>query len=195
MSEIFLYLEDNLQLYNATEIERIIATFPRQRREVAMSYKFEQGRKESALAYRLLCQGLQERFQRNEQPTFVIGEHGKPSLLEYPDIHFNLSHCKQAVLCALSRKPVGVDVERIGRYHEDVARYCMNDEEMQQITQASDPEIPFTRLWTQKEAVVKLRGTGLTDSVKEILTHCEGIHLDTVEQIEKGYIYTVAHWD
>lgn len=187
-----LYLEDNLQQYTAAQIESLIATFPPQRREVAMRFKFPQGRLESAVAYSLLCRGLKEHYGIEEMPDFVYGEHGKPALAKYPGIHFNLSHCKNAVLCVLSDAPIGVDVERIGRYREDVARYCMNDSEMQQIQAATNPEIPFTRLWTQKEAVFKLQETGITDDVKVILSHCDNATIKTEVNEEKGYVYSIA---
>lgn len=187
-----LYLEDNLQQYTAAQIENIIATFPPQRREVAMRYKFEQGRKESALAYQLLCQGLKEHYGIEKMPSFSIGEHGKPSLAEHPEIHFNFSHCKHAVICALSDAPIGVDVERIGRYREELARHCMNEQEMTEIQSSPNREVTFTRLWTQKEALVKLKGTGITDDLPNILCHNGKIQIETVVNEEKGYVYSVA---
>ena len=189
---LHLYLEDNLLQYTAAQIENIIATFPPQRREVAMRYKFEQGRKESALAYQLLCQGLKEHYGIDKMPSFSIGEHGKPTLTEHAEIHFNFSHCKNAVLCAISEAPVGVDVERIGRYREELARHCMSEKEMQEIQTSDNREVTFTRLWTQKEALVKLQGTGITDNLKNILTETENVHIETTVNEEKGYVYSVA---
>lgn len=189
---IHLYLEDDLQQYTAEHIENIIATFPPQRREVAMRYKFEQGRKESALAYLLLCKGLQEHYGICQMPSFSIGEHGKPSLTNHPDIFFNLSHCKHAILCALGNTPVGVDVERIGRYREELARHCMNEKELADIQTSNNREVTFTQLWTQKEALVKLWGTGITNDLKSILLHTENVSIETVVNEEKGYVYSIA---
>lgn len=189
----YLYIEDNLEQYTSADVERLIASLPAQRRATALKFKFEQGRKESALAYLLLCKGLREHYGITAMPDFSIGEHGKPALRDYPHIHFNLSHCKKAVLCVLSDAPVGADVECLGRYNEGVARYCMNEEEMQIISQHPDPGVPFTRLWTQKEAVLKLEGTGITDEIKTVLQHTGGIHLETIEVKEKGYIYSIAY--
>lgn len=191
---IYIYLEDNLEQYSEAKIEQLMETLPEQRRTFAQRFKFPQGRKESVLAYLLLCRGLKEQYDIHTMPDFIMGEHGKPTLKDYPQIHFNLSHCKQAVLCVLGDGPVGADVERLGRYHEDVARYCMSDEEMAVIGQDNRPEFPFTRLWTKKEAVLKLQGTGITDQMKTVLTHLEGIELMTYEVPEKGYIYSVAHF-
>ena len=66
-------------------------------------------------------------------------EHGKPSIVGHPNIFFNLSHCKEAVICAVSDQPVGVDVEGIREYKESLVDYTMNDEEIAQIHSAEDP--------------------------------------------------------
>ena len=54
-------------------------------------------------------------FKRGIFKPYFMGEgkHGKPFLLEHPQIQFNISHCKNAVLCGIGSKPLGVDVETI----------------------------------------------------------------------------------
>ena len=54
-----------------------------------------------------------------DMPEFSYGEHGKPFLKNYPDWHFNISHCKNAVCCVLSRENVGIDIEEIKRCVDD----------------------------------------------------------------------------
>ncbi|MCF0160394.1 MAG: 4'-phosphopantetheinyl transferase superfamily protein [Bacteroidaceae bacterium] len=187
-----LYIEDDLQQYTAEQIENLIATLPPQRREVVMRFKFEQGRKESTLAYLLLCKGLTEHYGVKVMPDFVVSEHGKPSLADYPDIHFNLSHCKEAVACVIADFPVGVDVERLRPQNEEVIRYTMNEKERDEISRSADPTLTFTCLWTQKEAVFKLRGTGITDDIKNILNDTSDIRIDTTVHEEKRYVCSVA---
>lgn len=190
------YLNDRLEEYTDQQIQALIATLPPQRQQVALRFKFLQGQKESALAYDLLRQGARELFGLEQLPDFIYNEHKKPSLQGMPHVHFNLSHCKCAVICALSDHPVGVDVEQIGRKWEDVVDYAMSPSEAQQIRQAACPEVEFTRLWTRKEAVVKLLGTGLTDDVKNLLLprYTDKMVLTTTENREKGYVFTIAQY-
>ncbi len=75
-----LYVLDNLAAITSDELEAAIASLPDWRREKALRFKHEQGRKECTYAYLLLCQALQETYGINEQPSFLIGEHGKPEL-------------------------------------------------------------------------------------------------------------------
>jgi phosphopantetheinyl transferase len=50
----------------------------------------------------------------------------------------------------------------------------------------------FTRYWTKKEAVVKLRGTGIIDDLHQVLDG-EGYRLETYTNREKRYAWSVAY--
>lgn len=204
-----LYVKDDLAAITSEELEAAIASLPDWRREKALRFKHEQGRKECTFAYLLLCQALQETYGITEHPSFLIGELGKPELVfnlnlnpndnlnpnlnsNLKPIHFNISHCKQAIACALSERPVGVDVESIGRYSESLARHVLSPEEFAFVSSAPDPQIPFTRLWTQKEAIVKLTGRGIDDDLPNLLFKYNNVYLHTEEHLDKGYILSVA---
>ena len=109
-------------------------------------------------------------------------------------LHFNLSHCKKAVACVLSERPVGVDVETIGRYSESLARHVLSPDEFDLVSSSPTPQIPFIRLWTQKEAVLKLRGTGISEGLRDTLSpeSLYGICLTTEEHLAEGFILSTA---
>lgn len=181
-----LYLNDDIAHF---DFEAALPLLSEQRREQALKFKHEQGRKTCAAAYLLLCEGLRKEYGITEKPVFEYGEHGKPSIIGHPDIHFNLSHCREAAVCVVSDRPVGVDIESIREYKESLVRYTMNEDEIAQITQSSHPEEAFTRLWTMKEAVLKLSGEGLRNDMKSVLTGRERI--ETHINKEKNFIYSV----
>lgn len=181
-----LYLNDDIAHF---DFEAALPLLSEQRREQALKFKHEQGRKTCAAAYLLLCEGLRKEYGITEKPVFEYGEHGKPSIIGHPDIHFNLSHCREAAVCVISDRPVGVDIESIRSYKDSLVRYTMNDVEIAQITQSSHPEEAFTRLWTMKEAVLKLSGEGLRNDMKSVLTGRERI--ETHINKEKNFIYSV----
>ena len=187
-----LYIQDHLDSITPDELERAIASLPPWRREKALRFKHEQGRKECTFAYLLLCQALQQVYGIAEPPLFAIGEHGKPTLASHPAIHFNLSHCRQAIACVVADHPVGIDVESIGRGNEDLARHVLNDHELATMHTAPDPSLAFTRFWTQKEAIVKFTGRGIDDDLKSLLTKYPHVHLHTEEHPQQGYVLTVA---
>jgi 4'-phosphopantetheinyl transferase len=194
-----IYTRDDLDDLTGAEVERMLEQLPSWRREKALRFKHEQGRKECACAYLLLCQALKEVYGITEQPAFVIGEHGKPELLFNSQfsifdsqLFFNISHCKSAIACVVADRPVGIDVERIGRYNESLARHVLNDQEFAAVQQAPDPQLAFTRYWTQKESIVKLTGRGIDDDLKNLLLKYKDVSLHTEEHPDKGYVLTVA---
>lgn len=183
-----VYLNDDLAHF---DLEAALPLLSEQRREQCLRFKHEQGRRECAAAYLLLRQALREQYAITEPPVFSYGEHGKPAIVGLPHVHFNLSHCRQAAICVVSDSPVGIDIESIGRYKESLVAYTMNDDEQVLITQAAEPEETFIRLWTQKEAVLKLTGEGISRDLKLVLTGppCQ---IETVACPQKGYVYSVA---
>ena len=186
-----------MKVYINDEIEKIdlqgaLQLISEQRREQALRYKFEQGQRLCVAAYLLLKQALLEQEGITENPIFEYGEHGKPFIVGHPELHFSLSHCKEAAVCVLSRKPVGIDIESIGRYRDSVARYAMSEEELAMIQNSEQPEVTFIRLWTMKESLLKMTGEGINDKMKETLQGVNTEMFTTVERIDKNYIYTIC---
>ena len=95
------------------DLDAALSEISEQRREQAVKFKHELGQRLCVLAYQLLKQGLREAYGIEGNPQFEYNEHGKPAIVGHPEIFFNFSHCKEAVLCAISEQPVGVDVESV----------------------------------------------------------------------------------
>jgi 4'-phosphopantetheinyl transferase len=182
-----IYLNDDIVNF---DWESALPLLSDQRREQCLKFKHEQGRKTCAAAYLLLCEGLRQEYGMTEKPVFEYGEHGKPSIVGHPEICFNMSHCKEAAICVLSDKPVGVDIESIRQYNESLARYTMNDEEMALIEKAERREVEFIRLWTLKEAVLKRSGEGIGNDMKHVLNGLKDAK--SVINEKKLYIYSVV---
>ena len=193
-----IYLNDHLFDF---DLDAALLELSEQRRQLALRYRHELGRRTCAAAYLLLCEGLRKEYGITEKPVFEFGEHGKPSIIGRPDLHFSLSHCREAAICVLSDRPVGIDIESVGRYNDRLVRYTMNDEEMAQILASNRPDIAFTRLWTQKEAVLKCTGEGIGNDLKNVLkkfressptTHRPS-PITTVESPDERYVYSVCY--
>lgn len=182
-----VYIDDHI---NDFDLSAALNDISPQRREQALKFRHELGQRQCVLAYQLLKRALRQEYGLDFNPIFGYGEHGKPYILGHPDLHFSLSHCRSAVTCALSDHPIGIDVESIREYHESLARYTMNDCELQQIAEAPRPDVAFIRLWTMKEALLKLTGQGISDDLKHVLS--TPARFTTVERIEHQYIYTVC---
>lgn len=189
-----LCINDHVSDLSEAQTERLLGLLPDWRRQAALRFKHVEGRRNCAVGYVELLRGLRLLYGIDEKPTFEPGEHGKPFLAGHPDIHFSISHCKVAVGCLVAGCPCGLDIERIRPARESLVRYTMNPQETEAILADSFPDIAFTRLWTQKEAVLKLWGTGITDDLHHVLEpgKLQGIELHTIVNPLLGYVVTKA---
>lgn len=185
---IMVYIDDSLYDF---DLPLALQQISPQRREQALRFRHEQGQRECVLSYLLLKQALLQEYGIDENPLFEYGEHGKPSIVGHHDIHFSLSHCRQAVACVVSDHPVGIDIETVRAFREPLARYAMNDQELALIVSSSRPDVAFIRLWTQKEARLKMTGEGISNHLKDALAEGPWT-ITTVEELDRGYIYSLC---
>ena len=115
-------------------------------------------------------------------------EHGKPYIHGGP--YFSISHCKEGIAVAIDEHPLGIDIEGIRRADDELIARTMNDQERLRIKELGIRE--FTRLWTQKEAIVKAEGVGIIsfDQLQEIRNQDSGFWIQTFEK--EKYIYSIA---
>ncbi|MBQ8184617.1 MAG: 4'-phosphopantetheinyl transferase superfamily protein [Lachnospiraceae bacterium] len=103
-------------------------------------------------------------LQEGQLPPMERDSCGKPYFPDYPQLHFNLSHTRGCVCCALSDSPVGVDVElrRHMKYEERiVGKFSPREQKAWEETPKGRREKLFFQLWVLKESYVKALGRGL----------------------------------
>ena len=186
---IRISLFDDMSFCTDAEVERMIALVPEPRRSQALAFKHTFGRFACLKSYLMLAELLQKEFGLNDFRV-EVGEHGKPFLVDHPDIYFNISHCRNAIAVAVNDRPIGIDVESFRSYSEGLLEKTMNVNERSDILSSDVPEQTFSMYWTRKEAVFKLLGTGITDNLHGILS--DKTMTDTVVNREKGYAASVA---
>lgn len=98
----------------------------------------------------------------NKAIVFEKNKYGKTHLKATPNLHFNLSHTRNAVVVAVLDEPVGVDIEKVKTSDLQIAKRFFSDSEFTYITK-SDVGIDnrFYEIWTKKEAYIKYIGKGL----------------------------------
>ena len=64
------------------------------------------------------------------------GKQGKPYFFRWPEIYFNLSHCRSACACILSDREAGIDVEHRFPYKESLARRVCHEKEWELMRQS-----------------------------------------------------------
>ncbi len=121
---------------------------------------------QSLKARRLLARLLYEYYGLIELPRMDFSPDGKPYFPDRPDIHFNLSHCRGAVMAVIAGREVGCDIEDIPDvFPEELLDVAFSLDERRHIAASCEPSRELTCIWTRKEAIVKCLGTIPDDPV------------------------------
>ncbi|WP_303868878.1 4'-phosphopantetheinyl transferase superfamily protein [Acetobacterium wieringae] len=189
--EIFVvYLFDQLKEFTEDMFSQGLARLPAERQQKTLTYRQKLDQKLSVLGYVLLSYGLKNEYGISEKIQFSYTAKGKPLLTDYPQIHFNLSHCKNGVICAIHTCDVGVDIEAISSYDAQLAEYVCNEHELKQINKSDNKALAFTKIWTKKESLMKQNGLGLRDDLKTIDTiDSEAV---TLVDPDEAYVFSIA---
>ena len=176
---------DRMEECTDEAVQAMLPMVSQQRREQALRYRHLFGR------FCCLKSWLMLSAMHIGEMDFLYNEHGKPYIEGGP--FFSISHCKEAIAVALDDQPIGIDVESIRRFDPELITRTMNDSEQALIAASAHPERAFIRLWTQKEAVLKMEGTGIEsfEQLQTILSKYRNIEISTIEN--EKYIYTIAY--
>jgi 4'-phosphopantetheinyl transferase len=154
------------------EVEESWRTLSDDEQSRARRFVFEHGRRRF-----IVGRGLLRRLLGHyagvapEWLEFSYGRYGKPAVAgpsSARPLRFNLSHCEDLALYAVTRgREVGVDVERIRPEFAtlDIAERFFSSGEVAVLRAVADPGArarAFFACWTRKEAYIKARGEGLS---------------------------------
>lgn len=171
-------------IYLFTEYEQItdevlavlIDKLPAERKAKAMRSHNKGVRTSCVLGYLLFLYGYRNLHRKKGSPDWAIAESGKPYLLEFPNIFFNISHCIGACACMFGNTPVGIDIQDCRNFRLNQALRTCSEEEVQTITSSPEPQLEFCRIWSIKESVSKLTGEGIFRDIRSVnanVTNCK----------------------
>lgn len=106
-----------------------------------------------------------------ERLEFTYTEQGKPLVHNVQKLQFNISHSSDMAMLAVGKRyPLGVDIEYYsGRPYEGIAKNLFSEQEVQALIKVphSLKTAVFFHIWSQKEALIKACGLGLSYPTKE----------------------------
>ena len=150
-----------------------------------MSFKFDKGKMQSLGVGLLLQLACKEAGLEGADEHIAYGENGKPFLVDFPDVQFNLSHSGERVMCVISPFEVGCDVEIIKGDRGRLAERFFKPEESAWIKHFDSIEAQseaFYRLWTLKECYMKVTGRGMS-----LMPDMFALHVDENENISLNH--------
>ena len=133
------------------ETDTFLRIMPPERRERLKRVPREDLRQEPLCAYAALYMAARALTGWKVLPVLSYSKYGKPAFRDYPDLQFNISHTRGAILVGLHDQPIGVDIERIRPVSERT---------MQRIAGAATKQ-EFFESWVRRESRSKWNGAGL----------------------------------
>ena len=188
---------DDMTQCSEQTVARLLPLVSPQRREQALRYQHTFGQFACLQSYLMLSQLLAEwgrahptPYTLHPTPTFLYNDYGAPYIEGGP--YFSISHCKTAIAVAVSENPIGIDIEAIRTFKPELMRKTMSPAEQQRITSSATPDQEFIRLWTQKEALLKLQGTGIISDLHHVLDHTLDLSWTEISHLSPDYICTIC---
>lgn len=123
-----------------------------------------------------------------------ISEHGKPEIVNFPSLHYNLSHSGPYFLIGVSSFPIGVDIEGFRKISSNLAKKVFTQEEQQKLPDFLDSGYhrAFLKVWTRKESYTKALGTGYQSAWDQIQTDQAIEPFQWFTQEEDQYVFSIC---
>jgi phosphopantetheinyl transferase len=126
-----------------------------------------QGRSGTATLISLMLAKIAVRESGCNDSIITRNVMGKPIVLSsHGHRYISISHSRNMIACLISSQGVvGIDIEYITKYNDDLSRISMTDGEYKTIQGNLDnADFLFTKYWTMKEAYYKAFGIGDLES-------------------------------
>ncbi|MGU3374549.1 4'-phosphopantetheinyl transferase family protein [Chryseobacterium sp. M5A1_1a] len=170
---IILYTFINEEKHQSL-LDKYVTTFSKDFERDILKYKRWQDAQLSLLGRVLLQHGLNTYYSIYD--TQIEHLPNKKPYLKGHNLHFNISHSKDLVVCIIADFPVGIDVEFINdKINYLDFQFQMTPGEFQEIHHSEDKIKSFFVYWTRKEAVMKAHGGGMMiplDSFEIVNNEC-----------------------
>ncbi len=122
------------------------------------------------------------------------GEKGKPFIVGVENVFFNISHSGDYVVCAVSDREIGIDIEKRAKARMEVAGRFFHGEEVAQLKMLEEDKQDqlFFNYWSVKESFLKYIGTGLTRPLNSFIVSFSGGDVSLFEGGNKLPLYVHA---
>ena len=122
------------------------------------------------------------------------GEKGKPFIVGVENVFFNISHSGDYVVCAVSDREIGIDIEKRAKARMEVAGRFFHGEEVAQLKMLEEDKQDqlFFNYWSVKESFLKYIGTGLTRPLNSFIVSFSGGDVSLFEGENKLPLYVHA---
>ena len=199
MVEVFAF---RINAFN--NMNHLLAYLTKEKRDKLKKYRYQEDYLRSLLGEIFIRMKASEYLGVDISKVDIgYNEFGKPYIMEANNFEYNISHSGDWVVCAISNNCVGIDIEKIGKAHLDVAERFFTRSEYELLCEMEDNRVDkaFYRLWTMKESYIKWLGGGLSIPLNSFsfVKNCNCFYIDKgksirihIPEFEIGYLIAIC---
>ena len=152
----------NIKDLTEADFSKAFENMSDERKVRCLRYKFIEDRRRMAFGDELLRGLLRELYNVSESEISINNlQNGKAEAkVKGKEVFVSITHSGDFVASAVSDTPVGIDLEVKRDFKPSVLK-ALSEDEREFIDKSKDKATAFLKIWTAKEAYVKLTGQGL----------------------------------
>lgn len=180
---------DNINNYSADHYKRFLELIKLEKKYKILKFSNDDDKKRSILGEILLIQLLNKNKINYNDITIIKNEYGKPYIKDN-NLYYNISHSNEYVICAISNKEIGVDIEKIRHVKKNVPNQFATPKEIEYINEFNERhDKRCFEIYTLKEAYLKCLGTNL-NFIKEVEFE---LKLNSIKCNKGGYSFNLIY--
>lgn len=125
---------------------------------------------------------------------FNCNQYGKPHVMGLENFHYNISHSADYIVCAVHKKSIGIDMERVRNININISERFFSKYEYNYINQREDKTQAFFDIWTLKESIIKADGRGMNIPLSSFSAVDCNYNIKTVSQ-DIGHEYFLKQYN
>jgi len=151
----------NINDIKKEEYDRFFALMEEKKRERISRFKNIDDKKRSVCAEMLVKRAISEKCGIKIDEIVIETEDGGKPFCRNAKLQFSISHSGDYAVCAVSEYPIGIDIQKIVPYNPKTAKRVCTAAEFCEIEKSTVKDAEFIKIWTKKEAVMKMCGAGI----------------------------------
>lgn len=189
----------NIKSLTESDFELAFKQMSKERQEKCLRYKFADDRRRMAFGESLLRKLISDEYVVREEDVIIKNlPSGKPvAEVQGKNLCVSITHSGDYVAGGVSDTPIGVDLEVMRQVSPLLLTKALNEEERAFVSNSEDENLSFLKLWTAKEAYLKLTGEGLGGLKKAcvlpLVQMKEYKNLVLTELFTEDYVFTAIY--
>lgn len=157
------YKIKNINEYSKNDINNFYNRLYSKKRNKVNKYKRQKNKISSIIGDMILSEILITYSLSYDNLDFAINENGKP-YIKNENYYFSISHSFDYIITTVSKKNIGIDIEKIRETQINTINYFATESEKKYILSSNtNIEERIFKIYTLKEAYFKMKGANLNE--------------------------------